>query len=199
MPELVVDGDRRQIVARDARLVFDWTGSRWIHSLETRQGSESAYQIRACSLESDPERDESARVVSPAYQDLHFQEVGETFQALLVGQSGPHHFSAVFSVVDEIFGDVSIQVDVADRCRATVEAFASTYTVNATSNELANAGAEKVSWDFGSNRLSFVARPPAQVALAEAGRQATSVQALAGLKAEPGSATHRLLYSWHWC
>ena len=196
MPELHENGDAKAIVAGDLRLAFRWTGERWVHRLELQERDQVIPRVLAASVEGDPDRDDPTRVVSPAYQQLHFQEDGRSMQALLVGQSGPHHFSAVFTLVEEIFGDVSIHVDVADRCRGPVEAFASTYAVNARSDELADASPIKASWNFGPDCLAFVARPPAQVAVAEAGRLATSIQALAG--PDPGSATRRLLYDWHW-
>jgi hypothetical protein len=197
MSELIEDGDRRSIVARDIRLTFEWQGDRWVHRLIQQKVDQSIRRILASTTEGDPDRDEPTRVVSPTYQQLQFQAEGSSWQALLVGQSGPHHFSAVFTLVEEIFGDVSIHVDVADRCRGQVEALASTYTVNARPDELADASPIRASWDFGPSRLTFVARPPAQVVVAEAGRLATSIQALAG--DDPGSATRRLLYYWHWC
>jgi hypothetical protein len=198
MSELTELGDRRSIEDRNVRLVFQWTGDRWEHWLEDLNSDfEVGPRIIANTREGDPERDDPTRVVSPTYQQLQFQPEGSGWQALLVGQSGPHHFSAVFTFKEEIFGDTSIKIDVADRCRGPVESFASTYTVNARPSEIVEASPIRASWDIGPDRLTFVARPPAHVVVAEAGRLATSIQALAGV--DPGSSTHRLLYDWHWC
>ena len=49
MPELVIDGDRRLIVAGAFRLAFSWTGDRWMHSLE-HQG------VASPRIESSPSR-----------------------------------------------------------------------------------------------------------------------------------------------
>ncbi len=136
MPELV---ERRRLDGRSWLATSAWSSA----------GSATAGSIRSSVTERDssrlPESSPSPsrvtptattrpRVVSPAYQQLQFQEDGRAVQALLVGQSGPHHFSAVFAVEER---DVSTAgrprstVDVADRCRGPVEALASTYTVDA--------------------------------------------------------------------
>ena len=195
MPELVHDGDRRLIVAGRLRLAFRWTGERWDHDLEAHPRDHAGHRILAWSVEGDPDRDDPARVVSPAYQQLQFQEDGPTLQALLVGQSGPHHFSAVFAV-EEGPNRVVIKVDVADRCRGPVEALAATYTVDARSDDLVDASPSAAAWDFGPDRLTFAATEPASVSLAEAGRRATRIQALAG--PGQGSATRRFFYHWRW-
>jgi len=49
---------------------------------------------------------------------------------------------------------------------------------------------------LGAGSLELIAGPPENVALAEAGRNGTRVQAVA--KLEPGASTHRLRYRWHW-
>jgi hypothetical protein len=208
MPELVVEGDRRMIEVGPFRLAFTWAGDRWVHSLEHRGRGESSHRVLALSVEGDSTFNDPTLVVSPTYQDLQFQADGPTMQALLVGQSGLHHFSAVFSVEDQAQEtppgwpyeqrpcDVMIKVDVADRCRVPVEELAATYTIDARSDELAHAHTSFVAWDFGPNRLVFEAIDPAKVSLAEAGRRATRVQARAG--AEKGTATRRFLYEWSW-
>jgi hypothetical protein len=208
MPELVIDGDRRMIVAGAFRLAFSWTGDRWAHSLEHQGPGKTSHRVLAISVEGDPARDDPTRVVSPAYQDLQFQEKGSTMLALLVGQSGPHHFSAVFDLEEQV-GEkpagwpherrpltIEIKIDVADRCRGPVDALAATYTVDARSGDLAHAHSSVCAWDFGPDRLVFEAIDPARVSLAEAGRRATLIQALAG--DEKNSSTQRFLYQWSW-
>jgi hypothetical protein len=210
MPELIVDGDRRLIVAGAFRLVFSWAGERWVHSLEHQGRGAASHRVLALSTEGDPDRDDPTRVVSPTYQDLQFQEDGAKIQALLVGQSGPHHFSAVFDVEQRfphaVTGwpyadpshDILIKVDVADRCRGPIEALASTYTVDANSSDMIIAAQNIVEWDIGVNRLGLVTDHggPTQVAWAEAGRRATRVQALASI--DRAKATQRFQYLWHW-
>jgi len=211
MPELEIQDDRQAIVAGDFRLTFRWAGDRWAHELEHRGPRDPRPLAR--SFEAAAEHDGPARVVSPAFQQLSFQEVGPKIQALLVGQSGPHHFSAVFEVegrksrrsddwpYPEDPQTVAIKVEVADRCRAPVEGLASTYRVAADSGELSGEppgdGPPELTWDLGPNRLGFVAPPPARVALAEDGRRATRVQAVAA--SPPGLSTYRWTYYWQWC
>ena len=209
MPELVIDGDRRMIVAGAFRLAFTWTGDRWTHALEHLGQGASAHRTLALSFEGDADRDDLERVVSPAYQDLQFQESEAGVMALLVGQSGPHHFSAVFEVseptVANVIGrdplepeyNVTIKVDVADRCRVPVRSLASTYVVEAQSGDLdANSDSSVVSWKLESDDLAFAPKAPALASFAEAGRRATRVQAC--VSPEPGSSTHRLIYHWVW-
>jgi hypothetical protein len=208
MPELVLDGDRRLIVAGRFRLAFRWSGDRWDHGLEDQARGQDRHRVLAWSVEGDPDRDDPTRVVSPVYQQLEFQNDGAILQALLVGQSGPHHFSAAFSVEERDESEspdwpheskphtVSIKVDVADRCRGAVEALSATYTVDARSDDLIDAGPSVAAWDLGQDRLTFAAIEPASVSLAEAGRRATLIQALAG--PGQGSATRRFLYVWEW-
>ncbi len=132
------------------------------------------------SIEGDPERDDPTRVISPAYQQLQFQTDGpKIIQALLVGQSGPHHFSAVFAMEeagkpdhvlwpDGAFGGIYIGIDVADRCREPVDALASTYNVAATSSNLVGAPIRaffSAAWDVGvKTGLTFVHSPRRAVA-----------------------------------
>jgi hypothetical protein len=209
MPELVIDGDRRMIVARAFRLAFTWNGDRWTHALEHLGRGREAHRTLASSFEGDAARDDLSRVVSPAYQDLQFQESESGLMALLVGQSGPHHFSAVFEVeegtVANVVGrnpsepvhEVIIKVDIADRCRAPVRSLASTYVVEAQSGDLdAGSDSSVVSWKLESDDLAFSPEAPALASFAEAGRRATRVQAC--VTPEPGSATHRLIYHWIW-
>ena len=149
-------------------------------------------------------RGSSARPTS----QLQFQRDGSTLQALLVGQSGPHHFSAVFAFDEIPDRDVPgrplaegsprllIRVDVADRSRGPVESLGATYTVDARSDDLVDAGPTVAAWGFGPDRLTFAAVGPAHVSLAEAGRRATRIQALAGTL--EGASTRRFVYSWQW-
>ena len=116
-------------------------------------------------------------------------------QALLVGLSGSHHFSAVFEL-EEHEGGAVLDVDVADRCRAPIEALACTYWVDARSGDLLGAGPSGIQWSLASGRLDFEASEPGSVQLSEAGRRATRVQANASLV--PGAYTHRCLYRWRW-
>jgi hypothetical protein len=191
MVELETDGECRSIVTPTLRLAFRWVDDRWTHSIEP---GPSGVPI-ARTIEGDPARDDPSRVVSPAYQQLEFQEGGGGMQALLVGQSGPHHFSAVFTV-EESEGGTDIMADVADRCRAPIQALACTYWVDVRSGDIVDASPSGIQWSIASGRLAFEVSSPGSAQLSEAGRRATRVQANASLV--PGAYTHRCLYRWRW-
>ena len=136
------------------------------------------------------------RIVSPVYQEIHRHELPhDEFGAariLLTGHLFEHHFSAAVSMIrdphEPSFG--VLEFDVADRCRAPVQVLAATYLVNAGSSELATAGPQAIVWTglvpgVATTRLEILCDPPSALAMAEAGRQATRVQALAAI--DPGS------------
>ena len=92
-----------------------------------------------------------------------------------------------------------LEFDVADRCRASVENLAATYVVAVGSSELADCDPHRIVWTggkLGRASLELIAPAPTALALAEAGRQATRVQAVALV--EPATFTHRLSYRFCW-
>ncbi|MBV8554656.1 MAG: hypothetical protein JO116_03765 [Planctomycetaceae bacterium] len=195
--------DRRSIVAPGLRLTFATLGARWTHALTV--GGEAGRDLLevACAVESDPDRGDPARVVSPSYQAVQPQACAGGVRMLLTGMSVPHHFSAVVTARREGDGPgagVVIDVDVADRCRAPIAVLAATYLVRLGSGALLDAGPDRVVWGGGpldQGRLEFTTEGgPDTVALAEAGRQAARVQALARL--QPTTFTQRLRYQWRW-
>ena len=196
--KFVAGDDRQFLLAPGLRLAFVRAGERWTHCLSVGNGDPSLLSLIAATVEGDPEHDDPARVVSPTYQDVqpHFTE-GETC-ALLTGLSIPHHFSAVVTARRD--GPTAVvEIDVADRCRAPIEALAATYLVQLGSSDLVDADAERIVWGgeaLGQGRLEFRTRGAVDVALSEAGRRATRVQALARLV--PTTHTQRLFYSWRW-
>jgi hypothetical protein len=192
MPNIAIEerGDSRAVVTPRLTLMFSWTGDRWSHTLEL-PGS-----VVVRSVESDPQREseEPGRVLSPAYQQVHFQRNGPSVHALLVGEAGPHRFSASFRVEESGNGTI-VEVDVADRCRKPVEALACTYTLSLTSSDLGDADPSRIVWERGGERLTFEsAGPPSLLTMAEAGRSATRVQAAASI--DPERATRRWAYRW---
>jgi hypothetical protein len=190
--------DRQTIHAPGLRLTFRRGGERWAHALAVGDGTSDLLIGVAESVEGDTDRDDPARVISPAYQDVqpHFAE-GNTC-ALLTGQSTPHHFSAVVTARRDGPSTV-VEVDVADRCRGPIDVLAATYLVQLGSGDLVDAGPGRIIWGgqaLGRGRLELTAGGASDLAMAEAGRRATRVQALARL--DPATYTQRLVYSWRW-
>jgi hypothetical protein len=185
------------IEARGLRMRFFWRQDRWVHELDI--GGEGAWSCLVRTIEGDPDRDDPGRVVSPTYQQFHLTSDGAgTNRALLVGQSGPHHFSAVFTVAEGP-GGATVEVDVADRCRSPIEALASSYWIDLPAIRLVDADASTVVWQPDPARedlLRFEGADSCRVAMAEAGRRAAKVQAEARLA--EGTATQRFLYRWRW-
>jgi hypothetical protein len=188
-------GDVRSIVGRHFVLAFTRVGDRWTHQILLSRLSGGPRELVARSQEWDTERDDPSRVISPVFQEMHIQldAMGRP-QTLLLGMSGRHHFSAAF-LLAEIEGRIALSIDVADRSPSNGAAsLASTYMVVTPSSRLVSGDASCIVWDYKTHRLSFEAGPSTRLSLAEAGGQATRVQALA----EPGAIapTRRWRYSW---
>ena len=196
MPTLLESPDAVEVLADGLRLIFLRVGDRWTHAIQRIVGPEPRELARA--LEADDGADPS-RLLSPAFQEIHVQGIEDdpgALQALLVGQVGPHHVSAVATVRDDPEG-ARITFEVADRCRAEVAALASTYVVSLSSSDLRDATTLEASWDLPLDppaRLHLQVNPPARLGLREAGRRASHVQAAARI--EPGRATHCWSYAW---
>ncbi|AGA25557.1 hypothetical protein [Singulisphaera acidiphila] len=191
--------DRRTIAALGFRLSFFRVGERWSHALAVGPESRSPLtETLAEVVEGDPDRDDRTRVVSPAYQEVQEHAVPDGICLLLTGQSTPHHFSAVVTARLDAEG-VTIEFDVADRCREPVVTLGAMYLVRLGSSDLIDAGTGRIAWEgdaLGAGRLEFAADDPASVSLSEAGRRASRVQALARIV--PTERTQRLLYRWRW-
>jgi hypothetical protein len=186
--------DRLVIAARGLALTLWRHGARWEHALTAGGGVPAV----AASLEDDAARDQPARVLSPVYQEVQRHPADDAVVFLLTGQSGPHHFSAVLSARSQR-GGLTVDFDVADRCRAAVDVLAASYLVRLASGDLADAGVRRIAragTTLGGGRLEFAAEGHTSVALAEAGRAAARVQALARIL--PSTHTQRLHYRWHW-
>ena len=192
--------DRAELYGLGMRVAFARDGEAWTHalSLAAAPGLEI---IRA--VESDPDRDHPSRVVSPVYQELqrHQGAIGSIVCLLATGTLYQHHFSAAISLKSDPDrpGGLTLDFDVADRCRSPVESLAATYTVWLDSGALARAGPEGIGWDINggkAGRLELEAVAPSSLVMAEAGRAATRVQILAA--SGPGGFTRRLHYRWRW-
>jgi hypothetical protein len=192
--------DRTDMCGLGMRVAFTRVGPLWAHSLFVSRADGLAL---VQTVDNDPEHGDSARVVSPVYQEIRRHECAQDAGRclLLTGTYFQHHFSAAVTLgIDPERPDSPVlDVDVADRCRARVAAFAATYTVQLDSGALKDASPQAIIWDVlgpDIGRLELVAIAPGTLALAEAGRNATRVQVVAAI--ESGSSTHRLRYRWRW-
>ncbi len=202
-------GDAVVMRGPNARITMARAAGRWTHHLAF--GATSANDPEASplisALESDPDSSDPTRVVSPVYQELQRHEfAGDRFRGiclLLTGHLFQHHFSAAVS----LFRDPSdpawivLEFDIADRCRAPVASLAATYQLRLDSGDLVDANPEAIRWRIAADGaatsdLELRCDSPGSLAMAEAGRASTRVQALAGL--DPTLFTHRLRYQWRW-
>ena len=196
--------DRLSISGPGWTLRFDRADDRWTHALwfDTADHRRAAV---VSGVESQAERDDPARIVSPVYQELQRHEPAgdetDTVCLLVTGHFFQHHFSAAISLFRDPDSPnfVVVDFDVADRCRSPVQSLAATYLVRLGSSELAGADPQAVTWNPGTivpGRLELRCDLPCGVALAEAGRQAVRVQAMTVI--DPAVFTHRLRYRWRW-
>lgn len=86
------------------------------------------------SIEAQPGASPESHPPSPSYQELQYDPVQNPEQVLLVGKFGHHHYSAVFTVREELHpesgqGELIFDVDVADRCRTPTAAPSAIYAV----------------------------------------------------------------------
>ncbi|WP_435017020.1 hypothetical protein TA3x_004606 [Tundrisphaera sp. TA3] len=187
--------DRHVFLTPHARIEFAWREDRWVHTMEGVGDCPELPPV--ATVEVDPDRDDPARVISPAYQQAHV-EIGPDgiVRMLLVGQSGPHHFSAAFAVTADESGTL-FDADVADRCRSPIAALAATYQLDPASTEIDGDGSAEVILRAGGARLILQAVPSAR-AIVEASGPGPRIHAqiLAGI--EPASQTYRFRYRWRW-
>jgi hypothetical protein len=188
--------DRTDMCGLGMRAAFTRDGPLWAHSLFVSRADGLAL---VQTVDNDPEHGDPARVVSPVYQEIRrhecVQDAGRCL--LLTGTYFQHHFSAAFTLgIDPERPDSPVlDVDVADRCRVRVAAFAATYTVKLDSGALKDASPQAIIWDVlgpDTGRLELVAIAPGTLALAEAGRNATRVQVVAAITS--GSSIQLLRY-----
>ena len=90
-----------------------------------------------------------------------------------------------------------IVVEVADRCKGPVSALGATYTVLLPPGDLADADPSRIAWRLEDGLLTFLSGRGTSASLAEAGRGATRVQALAD-SAEDLVRTRTLVCNYTW-
>jgi len=193
MIEIQQSSGHEAIITSCLQLRFEWMSDHWKHEIVST--GHCASIPRVWSLEGGHALDDPTRVSGPMYQQIDVRrDPSGIARALLVGQAGPHHFSASFTVKEEADG-VLIDVEVADRCPEKVEALAVTYLIEASGADLHDfAGPTTLTWNNPDSRLVFAAESPAQVAATEAILGSIRIQALAAI--DPLLKTHRFRYSW---
>ncbi len=86
---MTTNDDEQVIVLPELSVRFRRQGYRWTYAIEA--GTDPCVTI-AKPVEWDTAGDDPTRVISPVYQEIHFQGGGD--EALLVGMAGSHYFSA---------------------------------------------------------------------------------------------------------
>ncbi len=200
------DDDRWAITTRCLRLPFTWNEDRWRHLFVI--GSGGGRRSFADSLEQPPNLQDSFQIVSPVFQDIEFQrEANGSITALLVGQHGPHHFSASFRVTaweNPGMYITTVEVDVADRCKAPISALCSSYQVHGPNTVLLGEDHSAIRWtaepdDYGveltvDNRTPDSSDPRPSLNLGEKGRAGVLAQIVAPIVGN--HLTHRWSYLW---
>ena len=189
------------MIGRGMRVAFERTADRWTHALAIPDEENGIELARV--VESHSDRDDPARIVSPVYQEVqrHEPRGAKGLCLLLTGLWFNHHFSAAVTFATEPTEPevLTLDFDVADRCRAPIQSLAATYRLGLDSGAIADASHDRITWNLGGARpgqLELLADSPCSLVLAEAGRQALRVQVLASLQS--GAFTHRLRYRWRW-
>ncbi len=152
------------------------------------------------------DRQDHDRIINPTYQQIHLdRDAKGGVRAMLVGQAGPHHFSAVFHVHEDA-GGATIDVDVADRCLRPIHALAATYAVDASHGQWGSVNVTDPDGQEHTNIVLDASNPvchlvfevdlPGQATLEAANLARIRVQALA--KLDPSQQTHRFRYRWNW-
>lgn len=175
----IVDrGGSRRLEGPGISLAFERIDGRWRHSLRATDPDRGSDLVLARSIEWDADRDDPGRVASPVFQELQFHvDPAGVSQALLLGMSGRHHFSAAMAMVVTELG-VEIRVAAADRYRGEVLAVGSTYVILFEPADLVSADEARVAWANSGLSLTMIADVATRLAIAEAGPSATQAQAL---------------------
>ena len=196
--------DTETIVTSCFQLKFWYQNDHWRHEVVSE--GDTASIPRLSSVEAIMHNNDHGRVISPTYQQIHLDRTKSgVVRAMLVGQAGPHHFSAAFEVEEDPSG-ASISVDVADRCHSPVQALAATYAVERSpglwGRVAVNGSVDENQGNLvldASNpvcHLIFSVDPPGRHHLHEDSHGRIQAQALA--QVDPKDQTHRFRYLWRW-
>lgn len=131
--------DEKSIVTPELRVRFRRTEDRWVHSIEVPG---DPWLALAESVEWHGASESPGTVLSPTYQEIHFQRDGDAVMALLVGAAGPHHFSASIRASWKVhrspepynggfeYPGTRVVFDLADRCRLDPVEFEAHYLIH---------------------------------------------------------------------
>jgi hypothetical protein len=206
MAEIVAESSNTEevvqaIVTPSIRIEFAWRYDRWVHALVMAVPEGPPAEL----VHSVDRLDGGETVALPAYQQLHIQAESEAHHAMLVGQSGPHHFSATFTVREEGNGVVSIEVDVADRRLRTggeAEPLACAYEVRLPLGSVEEASHRFMRWSCAmpAGHLNLAAAEssptPTIVVLSKTIRGGSLAQPIA--RFVPEAPAQRCRYRWTW-
>ena len=192
------------IVTSCFQLKFRYQEDHWRHEVVSE--GDTASIPRLSSVEATTPQTDHGRVISPTYQQIHLDRTESgVVRALLVGQAGPHHFSASFEVEEDPSG-ASVAVDVADRCHSPVLALAATYAVERSPGSWGRIAVTGSTDEDQTNlvldaanpvcHLIFSVDPPGHHQLHEDSHGRIQAQALANV--DLNNQTHRFRYHWRW-
>ncbi len=195
-----VQDDWASLRYHDFGVGFRRLGVRWAEVIlgpGSSDGLASAYIV--ATEDQDP-----ARLINPVYQEAHLHRPDDDSNPclLMTGRAFDHHFSAAITLASDPARSsrISLDMDVADRCRSPVQLLSATYIVPLDSGALVDAAPDRIIWqvqDPVPGRLELTAITPlSRSRWPRPGRQATRVQVLAPI--QPGTFTHRLRYRWCW-
>jgi hypothetical protein len=210
-PEFECFRDDRRLVLADrrfgVRLAFERWYDVWCHTLgalinpRDPLNDQGDFATALGSAEARPEAPPDSVPPSPSYQELHHDPDQDPRQVLLVGKFGPHHYSAVFALREEVADSgarsLLLDVDVADRCRTPAPVLACTYAVRSIAPFASLEGGAVAFGSAPSPAEEFFrieAEPPVGLHVRPHGLGGGSLVQLT-VATDPAAATHRLRYA----
>lgn len=184
------------------KLVFHWVEDRWAHAILVGEAPETHLAVR--SIEGGVIGYDAREIAEPVYQEVNIGRDGDAAVALLIGQSGRHHFSATFRLV-EMGTNISVHADIADRQTRPLpepRPLACTYVVESPPNCIEESSHKFVRWSCShpAGRLVIAAAdsmPTSTIVLTDdAGPDACLVRPIARFDLE--ATTQRSRFTWTW-
>ena len=146
---------------------FLWMGDHWKQEIVSCGGCQAIPRI--WSVEQRPTQDLTENLGSPLYQTLSIgQEHPGIAMAHLVGQSGPHHYTATYRF-EERPEEFLVDVEVTDKCLHATLPITATYLIESSQGWLDCGETATITWHNPESCLVFEAEPPAKVEANESG------------------------------